>query len=377
MKMNKDTIAVLIGFLPNHRIIRRIAVEKQFGDVHLICWDRGSNMLLPPVEDGFTAHIINITASNDPLKRILPTRRFAIKANNILENIHPAIIHVQGLDMLQIAIAYQKNKSTGTKIIYEVADLHRYIVDKQKDLFHRVIRRYLIYKDYKSTKRYDLLIITSEAYEKIYFGKFVPKEKILFMPNMPDISIYRDYCKKRNGEFTVGYIGGVRYKKQIYNLIEAAKVCNIKLFFAGFEDEPIEIEPICKAEPNIEWVGRFEYVEAPKLYGKCDVVYSVYDADMANVRVALPNKLYEAIFCEMPIIVAKDTYLAELVTKWGVGIVVNHREIKDLVEGIKELQKKEVRDRCVDNCRRCKKQWKRDIPDISFKESLEKLITGE
>lgn len=373
--MKKPVIVMLIGFIPNHRILRRIEVEKLIGDVHLICWDRGSDMLPKPKEEGFIIHIISIDAGSDPIKRYLPTKIFSKKAKVILKQLKPDIIHVQGLDMLQIAAQYKKRHDMKTHIIYEVADLHRYLVDEQKDIVHKAIKKYLLHADRMLEKYYDLLILTSEAYYDVYFKDFVKIEKMLYMANQPDLSIFDSYKKKENGEFTVGYIGGVRYKKQIYNLIEAARACNVKLLIAGFEDEPIELEPLCKADPRIEWIGRFEYkTQAPALYEKCDVMYSVYNADMANVRVAVPNKLYEAVYCEMPIIVAKGTYLANITQKWGVGVAVDHINTADLIKEIKLLQKTNIYNQYVNNCKKIKEKWTNNDINLSFRERLEALI---
>ena len=369
---------VLIGFLPNPRILNRIRLECSLGEVHLICWDRGSSMLCAPEEEGYHVHIIHIPAGNDPIKRLIPTMRFEKEAINLLLSIKPDVIHVQGIDMLQIAVNYKKRYKGNAKLIYEIADLHRYIVDEQKDYIHRKLRQYLISKDRKLEKYYDILIVTSSAYYDLYFKDFVPKDKLLYIPNMPKLSIYDTYKKKQSGEFTIGYIGAVRYKKQIYNLIEAAKQCDVKLFIAGYEDAPIELEPLCIKEPNIKWWGRFNYdKEAPILYGKCDAMYSVYDADMANVRVALPNKLYESIYCEMPIIVAKNTYLAELVEKWKVGIAVDHHEPYELIEAINQLKDKETYEYYVQNCRIQKEAMMNMKPNKSLFEKLHLLFESE
>ena len=373
--MKKPSIVMLIGFLPNHRLIRRLNVEKEIAKVDLICWDRGADMLPPPCEDGFNVHIIKIQAGNDPIKRIIPTRKFASQAKKILKDIKPQVIHVQGLDMLQIAVSYKKHNDNSVKIIYEVADLHRYIVDEQKDMLHKSIKQYLIHEDKVLEKYYELLVLTSEAYYDSYFSAFVPESKYLYMPNMPNLRIYDSYNKKNGGEFTIGYIGGVRYKKQIYNLIEAAKINNIKLLIAGYEEAPIELEPICQSDPDIEWVGKFEYSDAPLLYSKCDAMYSVYDADMANVRVALPNKLYESIYCEMPIIVAKNTFLADTVKKWDVGIAVDHKDSNDLANQIPILQNQDEYERIVHNCHELKEKWKNLNPNDEFKNRLIKLMT--
>ena len=352
----KKQIAILIGCLPRPIVYKRIELAKEIGNVHLICWDRGSSTHLPPVEDGYTAHVIEINAKNNPLKRLIPYRKFCTIAGKLLEDIQPDLIHVQGLDMLKIACTYKKRSRKPVRIIYEVADLHRLLVDRQKSPVAQVAQKYLRFMDRHLEKQYDLLVLTSMKYYDVYFHGFVAKEKVLYMPNVPDLSAFTSYQKKINGEFTVGYIGGVRYKKEIKLLLNAAKICNMHLMFAGFEDEPLEIEPICKADPNIEWVGRYDFnKQAAELYGKCDVMYSVYDADMHNVRVALPNKLYEAVYCEMPLIVARNTYLAQVVEEWGVGVAVDHKSVDELAEALRELRdNRNLREQIAENCRRHK-----------------------
>ena len=345
---------ILIGFMPNPRIYKRIELEKQICDLHLICWDRGKAMLLPPENDGYTAHVINIAAGGDPLKRLIPYRRFAYRALSLLNSIQPSIIHVQGLDMLKIAVAYKKRSKRKVSIIYEVADLHRLLVDKQTGIVRKVAQKYLCHEDRRLEKYYDLLIITSQKYYEVYFGGFVAENKVLFMPNVPDLSAFKTYKhKKEQLPFTVGYIGAVRYKKQMMNLLTAATECGCNLLIAGYEDEPVVIQPLCQTNPNIEWVGRFDFnARAAELYGRCDVMYSVYDADMNNVRVAIPNKLYEAVFCEMPLIVARDTYLASIVEEWGVGVAVDHNSTDELIKVIRHIQEnKECLREFASNCR--------------------------
>ena len=333
------TIVILIGFLPDPRMTNRINLEKQIGDLHVICWDRGKNMLQMPKEDGYKLHVIHAEAGNDPVKRLIPYRKFIKQANKLLEVIEPDLIDVQGLDMLKIAASYKHNSSKKVSIIYEVADLHRLIVDKQSNPLRKLIREYLIREEKKKKKYYERLLITSNAFYDDYFFDFVDKSKVFYMPNVPDLSVFQTYTRKTIGPFTVGFIGSVRYKRQMRNLIEAAKNGGFNVLIAGYEEEPIEIENLCQGKSNIEWVGPFSFrEEVASLYGKCDVIYSVYDADMKNVRVALPNKLYESVYCHLPLIVAKNTFLEKTVLEWGVGIGVNHLSAGDLVETVHRLQ---------------------------------------
>lgn len=366
-------IVILIGFLPEPRMLNRIELEKQLGELHVICWNKKKNMLEMPSENGFTMHVISKEAGADPVKRMVPYALFAREASRLLREIQPSMIHVQGLDMLKIACSYQKRSRQKVHIIYEVADLHRLLVDKQMNPVKQILQRYLRREDRCLEGRYDLLILTSMKFYDAYFQEFVSQEKILYMPNIPNLKAFRNYHKKEgNQDFTVGYIGSVRYKQQMRNLIEAAKRCGIHLLIAGFESEPVEIEPLCKDDPNIEWIGRFDFnARAAELYGKCDVMYSVYDADMHNVRVALPNKLYESTYCEMPLIVARNTYLAEMVEDWGVGAAVDYRSVENLAAVLCDLRDHSAKcAQIAENCRKHREELDLRIYNEQLKECM-------
>ncbi len=349
----KKTIAILIGFLPDPRMTNRINLLKKIGNLHVICWDKGRNMLQQPQADGYDLHVIRIEAGTDPIRRMIPYSKFAKEAKKMLGSIKPDLIDVQGLDMLKLANSYKKTANKKVSIIYEVADLHRLIVDSQTNPVRKLARKYLIREDRQLESSYEKLIITSMAFNQQYFKNFVDQSKVFYMPNVPDLSAFRDYIRKTDGPFTVGFIGSVRYKQQMRNLIEASQLGSFHVLIAGYEEEPSEIEPMCLGKSNIEWIGPFDFIrEVAGLYGRCDAIYSVYDADMTNVRVALPNKLYESVYCRLPIIVAKGTYLEQIVQEWGVGIGVDHHSVDDLVKTVNEIKgNQQFYKQCVDNCR--------------------------
>ena len=330
--MVKEKSVILIGFMPNPRIYKRIAVEKELFELHLICWDKGRNMLLQPEGKEYQVHILKYKAGNDPVKRMLPYMKFFRNAKRMLKEIAPKLIHVQGLDMLKIAVTYKKSAPYPVRIIYEVADIHRLIASNPRSIGRKVIKQYLLFEDRRCCRDIDLLVVTSPKHVDTYFGNFIERDRILCMPNVPVLSAFAGYHKKPLcNPLVIGYIGSVRYKKQMHNLLDAAKECGLKVMIAGFEIEPAEIEARCKNIEEVEWIGRFDFdTQIADLYSKCNLIYSVYDADIENVRIALPNKLYESIYCRIPIIVAKNTYLAQVVEEWGVGVAVDHREPEEL-----------------------------------------------
>ena len=57
-----------------------------------------------------------------------------------------------------------------------------------------------------------------------------------------------------------------------------------------------------------------------------------------NVQIALPNRLYEAVYTDTPIIAAKGTYLGELVDKYKIGKTISYDSYHELTEVLRELK---------------------------------------
>ena len=155
-------------------------------------------------------------------------------------------------------------------------------------------------------------------------------------------------------------------------MLNAVDTMDCKALVAGYEKEPIEISPLCESNPRVERIGKYNYdTSAAELYGKCSVIYAVYDATKINEQIALPNKLYEAVYCELPIIVAKNTYLSKVVEEWDVGLAVDCNNQDEITEALERLRSdKALYQHFVEQCR----IHKADIDMEKYNKQLEAEI---
>ncbi|ETI69193.1 glycosyltransferase [Neobacillus vireti] len=327
-----DTVFI-ISHVPNPRMNKRLQVAKEVGKTALLFWDRGTVKIWEIFHSDIENIKINVTADyTNPLKRIIPTLKFGFKALKEIQRLKPKSLYVANIDMLIIASLYSFGRKDKPKILYEIADLNKLIIDEQNSIIKKFAKKLLVSLEKKLCNKINTLIVTSELFYENYYSNFVPRSKLLFMPNMPNLNAFRNYSRKKTGKFTVGFIGAIRYKDQMKMLIDAAEKCNVEILFAGAGLDN-EIENICKNKNFVKYIGKYRYeTEISSLYGQVDCVYSVYDANLNNVKFALPNKLYESIYCGLPIIVAKGTYLAKMVEEKGVGVAVGHNDVKELEE---------------------------------------------
>ena len=351
------TVCFLLTHVPNPRMNKRIEVFKGEADTHVICTRRASQNVWEPTQN--VDHIIfdiDLPSAKHIVKRYVVSQDFQKKALEKLEELQPNVIYAEGLDTLIIAGKYKKTHEV--RIIFEVADLRENYITMPKKVVDRAITAVLLKREKKAFKNVDFLVVTSPKFYDMHYNTLISKDKMLFIPNAPDTEVFRNY-KRHEGDFTVGFIGGIRYLDQMRMLVDAAGEVGYKVLFAGAGGTSSDYEQIqeyCQGKDYVLFTGRYDYnSQIADLYGMVDCVFAVYDADNPNVRIALPNKLYESIICELPIIVAKGTYLEELVKEWGVGVSVSHKEKRELVEALRRLMNDQAfYDGLVDACRKKK-----------------------
>jgi succinoglycan biosynthesis protein ExoL len=374
MGRNTLDIVFLISHIPNPRMNKRIAVSKEVGQTALISLDRKTYNLFNIQHKDIKNIIITMSISGTkPIRRIFKTINFGFKAINHLRRLKPKCIYVGNLDMLFISYLYSLGRKTN--IIYEVGDLNRLIIDTPKKIKLKIFKKLLTIVESKLCKKINNIVVTSEKFYDLYYSKFLPLDKVLVIPNVPDRKAIEGYKVKEDGIFTIGFIGGIRYINQMKMMVDVAGKLNINVIIAGAgfsANEEDDFRRYCEKRNYVHFTGRYNYMEdIAELYSKCDCIYSVYDADLNNVKVALPNKLYESIYCNLPIIVAKGTYLGELVEDMGVGVAVSHKVSSELEEVLSKMIKdKNYYNSFVEACNNHK-----DILDIEmYNSKLSKRI---
>ena len=364
--------------IPDPRINKRIAVAKKVGDTSVICVRRSTQDIWEPKHKDVPHYIfeLDVPTSKQLVKRYFVQRAFNKIAYKKICEEQPDIIYCGGLDMLSLVCKY-KRKHSRCKIFFEVADLRECFIETPKTIKGRIERRILSIIEKKSFPYVDFLALTSMKFYDVYYSRLISKDKVIYTPNVPNIDVFENYKHKTEGKFTVGFIGGIRYLDQMKMLVDAAKMSDCKVLFAGAGGTNTDYEEIlnyCVDKDWVDFTGKYDYnSQISELYGSVDCVYAVYDASNPNVRIALPNKLYEAVYCELPIIVAKNTYLSEVVESLGVGVSVAYNSTDELMNVLCKLKNagyyEEIRLKC--------NSAKKELVNESWSKKLEILFRGE
>jgi len=347
---------MLSSHIPDPRIIKRLnSLNKFFDESHLLYWERdfGNGFSFAGIE-GVISESISTTSDPSLVKRILEDRKLREKTINKILTYDPDVIYISGVELLwAIKKVPFKRKPI---IILEIADLPANTHISKLGFFGKSVEKILI-NVVKEVP--DYYVITSPGFYHGYYEKYgFDKNKFFVFENVPQKNIFKTYEinpeKIMNKEkLVIGYIGAVAYYSSLKALFEACNnIENVEIVIAGKGPDSEKVENEAKKYKNVKVLGRYNYEQdISRLYSMVDVVYSLYNVDNYNVKLALPNKLYEAIVCGKPIIVAKDTYLEEYVKELGVGFSAPYKDVDALKALIEDIYNN--REKLSDISRKC------------------------
>jgi glycosyltransferase involved in cell wall biosynthesis len=170
------------------------------------------------------------------------------------------------------------------------------------------------------------------------------------VPNKNVVAVYNpapDYLKGKNPpvneKFTLLY-AGVLYRSRGANLdkvFQAIKdIDGVKLVVAGYGDMEDEIRKWVKeANGKAEFLGRLTYQQVLEQTIASDLLFGLYTVTTPTVKYAASaNKLMEAMMAKKPILVTKDTAMADLVKKEDFGIAVDPENVNEIRQAILTLK---------------------------------------
>lgn len=248
------------------------------------------------------------------------------------------IIYLFGLDIAMMSFI-QCGKQ---KYIYEESDLaHTYI--------NNIVVKWLLERiDLAIIKKSFMSVFTSAGFVKYHFDRTQPNN-IYLLPNRlnPTIENIPSVTHKKIdiNHIQFGFVGALRFKSvfRFAEFIGKYYPQHTFHFFGACNKKEIYLFDELKNYQNIIFHGKFSNPnDLPSIYSQIDLVISTYDTEFENVRYAEPNKLYEAIYFNTPIVVSTGTYLEEKVLYLGIGFAVNTKYKDSLNHFIDNLTERAI-----------------------------------
>jgi len=242
-------------------------------------------------------------------------------------------LYVDSLDLLFLGLCCVRRYEIYYRL--EIKDLHS--LQLRKGFLSIVLRAV----EKRMLQKVSMLVLTSQEYYNIYYKK-IYKNRVEFVENWPDHSVWRGFTKKpREHTFVIGYIGCVRYMRCVYALVDAViqlreKGLNVVVKFAG-GGALKDLREYIGNRSGFEILGPFNYSKDIKdLYADVNLNFAVYDNRVKNVKYAMPNKYYETILAHIPILVAEGTFLERCVLHNQIGNIVIGDNANSIASRIEE-----------------------------------------
>lgn len=233
------------------------------------------------------------------------------------------------------------------KYIYEISDLlYTYFPNKYAVSIFRCLDKLMI-------RRSDLCVMTSGGFFKYLYPQGT-KKRIEIIPNKVNSQISTMLFNEQKNDICVSklsfaYVGAFRYPNTIFRFarVIGEKFPNHTFHFFGDSIYTPEVKSLSNQYTNVIYHGPFRNPEdLVNIYNKIDIVVAAYDTKDINEQIAEPNKLYEALYFNKPIIVSPKTFLAEQVKKYDCGYSIdctNDENIISFVDNINQTNVEKIK----------------------------------
>lgn len=315
--------AVIAPATSQPRYHRRVDALRNAGfDVTVYAFDRGYYTVNSYPDD---VRVVALGAVRDGayIRRTSTLFRATLKIRQQERALPPCQLwYAFGLDNALVASIVRD----GGELVYEVGDLRN--ADPENGLSARFLWRL----ERHILRRVALLVATSPDFIHEHYRRLLPDVNFnwVVLENRVPVETAQQHSRPpyrpAGDPLRIGVIGLLRYEATLAPLMDwvSERPHSHELHVHG--DGPLAgyVQEKAVARPNIHYHGPFRNPEdLASIYGGIDVCYSVYDNRDRNVRLALPNKLFEAPYFGVPVIAAEGTAFARRVRGLGVGVAVD------------------------------------------------------
>jgi hypothetical protein len=176
------------------------------------------------------------------------------------------------------------------------------------------------------------LIVTDDNRRSLMPARFL--SKVMVVENFP----YRFAGSVRKstpaGELVIFYNGSMTLSRGtgfLRRLLALSHKISVKM--AGWVYD--EATQALASHPRVSFLGVISQQESMQVAAACDYILSLYEPLNQNNINASPNKVYDAIQAQTPVIINREVKVASFVERHGIGYVLDSFDAPDL-ERVKE-----------------------------------------
>lgn len=241
-------------------------------------------------------------------------------------------IHCHDVDTLPAGFAAKAMKLNRAKLTYDMHDL--------PEAFLRFfpLTRFTQAVFLASSRRLaDAVVVVNERFVSYLVRLGFSARKLVVVMNAPPSEGGRG-PKKRGDGFRVLYYGWLGEERGVRLLVDAVGgLDGVSLILAGRGELSGFVREASTKNPSIRYLGWLKMEDLEPVIAQADLIPSLYEPKTKNALMATPGKLFTAMSLSIPSLVPSGTYQAEIVGKFGCGVVVDWKDPGDVRRAIQEL----------------------------------------
>jgi len=249
------------------------------------------------------------------------------------------ILHCNDLNTLPIAFIVKKFYNKNIKIVY---DAHEYETETnglqgiQKSLT-KIIEKFLI-------KYADEVICVSDAIAHEYVKLYNIKKPaiVLNTPSYKEVEkkdIFREKLNISKNKTIFLYQGSISKGRGVEVIVDSfsnLEDCNAVIVFMGYGDLEKYIKEKAEKEENIYFYPAVSPDVLLDYTSSADFGIATIEDSCLSYRYCLPNKMFEYLMANIPLIVSDLPEMKKIVEKYNIGVVAKENTYKGLQLAIEE-----------------------------------------
>lgn len=282
-----------------------------------------------------------------------------------------SIIFAEDIYTLPFAVLFGKLKRA--KVLYDSRELYGHLAGlkgkKMKQGFWRIVEKFFITK-------VDHIITTGILDSEFLINNYRVNEPIL-LRNLPRYYKPKEEHNLRllfrinHNQKILLYQGVIHKGRGLHPTLKALKElkdCVLVIIGDGeFEDYYRKLAKEMGINEQVIFVGKVNQDEILSYTKTADVGLSIIENMSLSYYYALPNKLFEYIMAEIPVIVSNLPQMKKIVEDHNVGLVVDLDNPDELVDAIKQLTENEILyNKFKENCRTVSQglNWENEVKNL-------------
>ena len=238
-------------------------------------------------------------------------------------------------DLDTLPANYLASKLKNKPLVY---DSHEYFTEVPELVNRRRVQKIWEWLEKQMLPKLKYAYTVCDSIAEVYRQKYGTPFRVVRNFPMANQSKPALPLKPEKNEKTVLYQGAINVHRGLEQAILAMKYLNnVRFVIAGDGDIKVQLEKLVQQEKlknKVEFLGRLPINELAKITPTADLGLSIEEDVGLNYRFALPNKLFDYIQAEVPVLVTNLPEMAAIVNRYQIGEITESLEPEKLAAKI-------------------------------------------